>query len=454
MPTTKQGRSKKPRRLFGWALWLAVPASTYALDLQQAYQLAQTQDATVRAARQAANAQRERLPQAQAQWLPNITFSAGRNHNNLDRTQEGASPLADSYYSYNQTLTLRQPLFRKPLLSVLEQAEFAVNDADATLEREEQNLGIRVTGAYLEALLAQDQLELVNKQKATTQAQLDAARKSMAAGAGTRTDIDEAQARLDWALAQELEARQNLEHTRHQLGNLVNEPVDQLSPVIGSKLPLAPITPSHLQDWLELAEKNSPEVQALTARREMARLEMTKAQGGHYPTLDLVAQATRSGSENIQTPQSRYTNRLIGLQLNLPLYAGGYTSSVVRQAQAEYAKADETLEATKRDLALRVRREFRGVTEGVLKIQAMQRAVQSAETRVVSNRRSFTAGSRTVVDIFNAEQQLETARRDLAQTQYLYLLSWVKLHALVGQPQSEAMATINQALEAGPQAAP
>lgn len=437
-----------PKLLGGIALSVSLPITAYALDLQEAYQLARTQDATVRAARQAAIAQRERLPQAGAQWLPNITFSAGRNRNQLERTQEGLPAVFDGYFSYNQTLTLRQPIFRKQLLSLIEQAEYAVSDANATQEREEKNLVIRVTGAYLEALLAQDQLELVNKQKATTTTQLDAARKLLFAGSGTRTDIDEAKARLDLALAQELEARQNLDYTRQQIASLVSQTVGDLKRVDAKKLPLSMIDIATLPDWLALAEKNSPEIQALKARREMARLELSKAEGGHYPTLDMVAQITRSGSENIQSPQTGYTNRLLGLQLNLPLYAGGYTSSVVRQAQAELAKAEEMQEATRRDLELRIWREYRNVTEGVLKIEAMRQAVYSAEIRVVSNRRSFEAGSRTLVDIFNAEQQLETARRDMAQTQYLYLLAWVKLHTLAGHPQDSVMTAINQVLEA------
>ncbi|MEN9905491.1 MAG: hypothetical protein RLZZ555_2056, partial [Pseudomonadota bacterium] len=310
------------------------------------------------------------------------------------------------------------------------------------------NLGVRVTGAYLEALLAQDQLDLVLSQQAFVRTQLDAARKALAAGSGTRTDIDEAQARLDLNRADELEARQQLDYTRRQLEVLTRHPVGQLARLDAGKLVLqAPALPG-LEDWIAMAEDSSPELKALKARLEAARIEVSKAEGGHYPTLDAVVQLTRSASENVTTPESRYNNRAVGLQLNLPLYSGGYTSSVVRQALAEQLQAEERLEATRRDLGLRLAREYRGVTEGVMKVRALEQAVKSAEQLVQSSRRSYQAGSRTLVDILNAEQQLQSTRRDLAQARYVYLISRVRLQALAGGDVQAGLLELNHFLSA------
>lgn len=451
-PTGRRARGLTLRALAAAAALFA--GSAWSMDLLQAYQAALQEDATVRAARAASDAARERLPQARAQLLPNIAFSAGRNRNDLSRTQENSlsgKPVTtdEQYYSFNQTLQLRQPLFRKPLWAGLEQAGYIVQDADASFERELQNLGVRVAGSYLEALLAHDQLELVLSQQAFTLTQLDAAHKALAAGSGTRTDIDEAQARLDLNRAQELEARQQLDYTRRQLEVLTRHSVGQLARLDAGKLPLQPPEPQDLDAWLTLAEAGSPELQALKARLEAAKSEVAKAQGGHYPTLDAVAQVTRSASENVTTPSSSYTNRVVGLQLNLPLYAGGYTSSVVRQAVAEQTRAEEMLEATRRDLGLRLHREYRGVTEGVVKVGALQQAVRSAEQLVKSTRRSFEAGSRTLVDILNAEQQLQSTRRDLAQARYLYLISRVRLQALAGGDKEAVITELNGWLAGG-----
>ena len=434
-------------------LLAAGSAPAWSLDLMQAYQAALAQDARIRAARAARDSAIERLPQARAQLLPNIAINLGRNKNDIDRTQEDAlgreTSFGEGYFSYNQTLQLRQPLFRMPLFAGLRQAGFVVDDAEATLERELQDLGSRVTGAYMEALLAQDALALVLKQKSVTTIQLDAARKSLQAGYGTRTDIDEAQARLDMNTAEELSAHQHVEFTRRQLEILINQPVDNLVTVDAQRLPLLPPEPADVAAWVRMAEESSPEVRALQARLDTARAEIDKARGGHYPTVDAIAQISRSGSENVTSPSSSYTNHMIGLQVNIPLFAGGYVNSSVRQAIAEQVRAEENLEATRRDLAVRVHREHRGITEGVLKVKALQQAVRSAQQLVQSSKRSFEAGSRSTVDVLNAEQQLQSTLRDLAEARYVYLVSRVRLRALVGTDREQSIGEVNGWLGGG-----
>lgn len=430
---------------------LSAPA--WSLDLMEAYQAALAQDARIRAARAARDSAIERLPQARAQLMPNIAINIGRNKNDIDRTQENALgrdvKFNEEYFSYNQSLQLRQPLFRMPLFAGLRQAGFVVEDAEATLERELQDLGSRVTGAYMEALLAQDALELALKQKAVTTTQLDSARKSLAAGFGTRTDIDEAQARLDMNVADELSARQHVEFTRRQLEILIDQPVDSLVKVDATRLPLLPPEPADVAEWVRMADERSPEVRALQARVDAAKAEIAKARGGHYPTVDAVAQISKSGSENVTSPSSSYTNHLIGLQVNIPLFAGGYVNSTVRQAIAEQVRAQENLEATRRDLAVRVHREHRGVTEGVLRVRALEQAVRSAQQLVMSSKRSFEAGSRTMVDVLDAEQRLQVTLRDLAEARYLYLVSRVRLRALVGMDREQSIGEVNGWLTRG-----
>ena len=427
----------------GIAFSLTQPA--WAIDLWQAYQSALEQDSTLRAARAGADSARERLPQARAQLLPNLSFSAMRTRNDLTRTQPVSSGQLpeQTYSSENQTLTLRQALFRKPLFAALEQASHAVNDAEATLDLEFQNLGVRLVSAYVEALLAADQLDLILTQQAFTKVQLDAARKAIDAGSGTRTDIDAAQAGLDLNLAKELEARQNLDYTHRQLERMIKRSPGPLLRLDPGKLAQRLARPGTLDDWLALAEAGSPELRSLKARSEVARLEVEKMSANHYPTLDAVAQVAKSVSENVISASTAYTNNTVGLQLSIPLYAGGYIDSTVRQTIAERTKAAETLEATRRDLELRVHREYRGVTEGLLKVEALEQAVRSGQQLVKSSRRSFAAGFRSVVDILNAEQQLEAARRDLAEARYLVVLSWVRLNALVGADQESVIRDIN-----------
>jgi outer membrane protein/protease secretion system outer membrane protein len=431
-------------------LGMAVVLPAWSLDLRQAYEAAYENDATIRASRAGAQASREKLPQARAQQLPNVSFNAGRNHNDLiSKIQnfQGQPVRADNqYYSGSQSLSVRQPLYRPYLSALVRQAQAQVEDADAALERDEQTLVTRVGEAYFDALLAQDQVLLIAAQKITYATQLDVARKSLEAGTGTRTDIDEAQARLDLTLAQELEAQQNVEFTRRQLEALMGRPVDMLASLDVQRFDPAEPIPGVVDAWVERAEQASPELQSLRAQLDAAGMEVEKAQAGHKPTLDAVAQWSRSSSDTVTSVNQRYENKSIGLQLSVPLYAGGYVNSTVRQAVAAQERAREALEAARRDLGVRVYREFRGMTEGVLRVKALEQAVRSAEQAVLSNQKSFQAGSRTTVDVLNAQQQKTTAQRDLAQARYLYLVSRLRLQALTGEDRQASVAQVNSAL--------
>ena len=449
LQTTRTCRGLKTLAVGSSLLCLSLAA--FSMDLLQAYEAARIQDASILASRSAAEAGRERLPQAQSQFFPNIAASATRNKNQLRSTNPNAFGVEQttetSYPSSNLSLTLRQPLYRPLLTAQYRQAKAQVDDVNAQLEQDEQNLAVRVSGAYFEAVLTNEQLALVLAQATAFTTQLDAARKSFAGGAGTRTDVDEAQARLDTTLALEIEARENVVYTRRQLEILVNQPIDRLAPLDVARLELQAPLPNRLEDWTERAERSSPQVRSLRAQVEVARHEIDKASSGHKPTLDAVAQYSRSDSENVTNFKNSYINKSIGLQLNMPIFAGGYVNSTVRQAVSGLQRAEQTLEAGRRDLGVRVYKEFRGVTENIPKIRALEKSLLSADQVVLSSRKSFQAGSRTVIDVLNAEQQRVLVLRDLAQARYLYLVSKIRLAALAGEADMDAMFAINRVLK-------
>ena len=429
---------------------MAVCAQTSVMDFKQVYQAALEQDANIRASRAAADSGRERLPQARAGLLPQVSANAGRNFNDLNSTSPnilGAlTTTNDKYFSDNRAVQLRQPLMNMQRWLQFEQAKSMVAESEASLDRDLQNLVVRVAGAYFEYLMADEQLELVLAQKKLYTSLVDAAKKGLAAGSGTRTDIDDAQARLDMASAQELEARQNQDQTRRQLEVLINQPVSSVAKLNVSALKLVGPEPANLDAWTLKAEQNSPEMKAMQARLDAARREVSKSQAGHLPTLDAVAQWSNSGSENITRINSRYENKSIGLQLNVPLFSGGYVNSTIRQAVAEQTRAEETLEALRRDLGVRVHKEFRGVTEGVLRVRALEQAVRSAEQMMQSTQMSLKAGSRTQLDVLNAQQQYTMALRDLAQARFVYLMSKVKLASLAGDDAVASVDSVNASL--------
>ena len=176
---------------------------------------------------------------------------------------------------------------------------------------------------------------------------------------------------------------------------------------------------------------------------------MRKAQAGHLPTLDAVAQWSNSGRENTTRINSRFENKTLGLQLNVPIFSGGYVNSTIRQAVAEQTRAEESLEALRRDLGVRVHKEYRGVSEGVMRVRALEQAARSADQMLKSTQMSMKAGSRTQLDVLNAQQQYTMALRDLAQARYIYLLSKIKLASLAGDDASVSVNEVNVSLLGG-----
>ncbi len=264
----------------------------------------------------------------------------------------------------------------------------------------------------------------------------------------TRTDADEAQARVDVTLAQEVEVRQQVDFALRQLQTLVGQPVDKVAALDLAKPILANPLPDSLDAWIDRAELNNQQFKSLRAKVEAARIEIDKAYAGHHPTIDLVAQIARSDSENQNFINSRYTNASLGLQLNVPLYAGGSVNSAVRQALASYRAAEQALEAGRRDLGARVHREFRSITESLAKAKALEQSLRSIDQLIISNQRSLQAGSRTLVDVLNAEQQKTNVLRDLAQARYLHVVSGVRLLALVDSADAASLGSANALLVA------
>lgn len=432
---------RKSSFLAGVLLALALPAP--ALDLHQAYVLSLAQDATLRAAQAAAAAGQEKVPQARAQMLPQLSLSAASYSNRLDARTGNLPSTERDYPSRNATLTLRQAVFRPMLAAGYRQAQAQAEDSQARLNQAQGQLSVRVSEAYFGVLQAEDQQALAQMQLSNHQLQLEASRKALAAGSGMRTDVDEAQARVDLAQADVLQAGQQVEHARRQLQTLMDREPSALQGLDVQRLPRSGPQPAALADWIARAEAQSPELHSLRAQLEAARQEVGRAQGGHLPTLDLIGQLQRSKSENELSIDTRYHRRSVGLQLNVPLFSSGWVSSTVREALAEQQRVEHTLEATRRDLGLRVHQEHRGMTEGLARMQALEQAASSADQLVRSNRRSVLAGSRTLVDVFNAEQQRMVVLRDLAQARYQYLLSRIRLQALAGMDAAELMREIN-----------
>jgi len=425
-------------------------APTAPLGLLDAWRLAIDNDPTLRAAGAAASAGRETLPQAMSQLLPNIAAGAARSTNNVNRDALdvlGQTVSSRNHYiSKNETLTFRQPIFRQPQWVGMRQARHQVEDAEAMFEREFQNLAVRVASAYFDFMQARDQAQLLESQSEFLQSRLTAASRAITSGTGTRTDLDDAQVRFDLNRAQRLEATQAIQARRRQLQAIVNRPIGDLPSLDPGRLNLGPPMPGTPEAWVLLAIDGSPEMRSARARLEAATEEVRRTQAGHLPTVDAIAQWQRSRNEVITQPQTGYTNASIGIQMNLPLYSGGYTESTVREARAQQVRFSELLEATKLDLGVRVHTEYNAITEGIDRIKALEVAARSADVALDSARKSVLAGVRSSLDVLNAQQQRVQVLSVLAQARYGLLLARVRLLSLVGQIDESSFAPISESL--------
>ena len=428
----------------------SLTAPARPLGLLEAWRLALDNDPTLRSAWAAAAAGRERLPQANSQLLPNVQLSLGRYDNDVNRealdAQSRTISSRSQYVSRNETLTARQAIFRMQQGASIRQARYQVTDTEAALEREVQSLAVRVATGYFELMQARDQSQLLASQGEFLQSRVTAANRSIVGGTGTRTDLDDAQARLDMNKAQQLEARQAIQAKRRQLQALVNRPIGDLVTLDPARLSLAPPAPDTAEQWVLLALESSPEVHSARARLDAATEEINRTRAANYPAVDAIAQWQRSKSEVVTLPQTGYTNASIGFQLSLPLYSGGYVESTVREAVARQRQLHEVLETTQLDLGVRVHIEFNAVTEGIARIQALEVAARSADLALDSARKSVVAGTRTSLDVLNAQQQRVQALSELSRARYGLLLSRIRLKSFAGQVNEATFADLSESL--------
>jgi len=268
-------------------------------------------------------------------------------------------------------------------------------------------------------------------------------------GTVTITDTHEAQARYDLAVSQEIVAQSDLEVKQRALELLINNNTPTLAPL--GALQLISPEPAVLDKWVEEARTANLQVRAAESNLTLAEQEVTRNRGAHYPTLDAFAGYTRnaSGVGTLGGPGTDINNRNIGLQLAVPIYQGGLVNSRVREAIANQEKARQDLENTRRSSELQARQNYLGVTSGMAQVKALEAALTSSQSALDSTRLGREVGVRTQVDVLNAQQQIFSARRDLAQAKYNYIMSTLKLKAAVGRLSEADVVAVNAWLERG-----
>lgn len=435
-----------------WASHAEMPVQ----DLLSTYQQAQASDPTWAAAQNANVAAQEKLVQGKALLLPTAKLgaNAGNTQSNLDRaggiTNIGRSG-HDDYETYGYNLNINQPLYRKQNSIQYEQSKTQVAQADEQLNTSHQDLMLRVSQAYFDVLLAQDKIDLIQAQKAAISRQLEQAKANFEVGSATITDVHEAQARYDLTVAQEIAAVNELEAKKHAIQAVTGQMPQRLA-TAKSDLQAAIPEPYEMEKWVEVAAENNLALRIQLQSLQLANQEVERTRAGHLPTLDVIGtysdnRANGGVSSDLVGYNKAAKTATVGLQFEIPLYQGGAISSRVREAIANQQKSQDDVEAARRQAELQTRQAYLNVTTSVAQVKAYEQALVSSQSQLDSTSLGYEVGVRTSVDVLNAQQQLYSAKRDLLQARYSWLLSVLQLKAAAGVLTEDDIATTNKLLE-------
>lgn len=416
------------------AIALLAAGQAGALTLTQAYEAALRNDPQYRSAL-AENAQGvEYRKVGRSALLPAVSASYSRYKNRSDLTRHIGTQeqiTHPEYLSGSSTVQLRQPLFSLDAWARYKQGQAQSDSSAAQFSVRTQELVLRVIAAYTDALFATEQVRLAKIQRDALAEQRKVNDRLFQKGEGTRTDMLETQARLDVSEAALLEAEDNLVTARATLAGVIGgEPgeLDALAP----NFRIVPSTEGGFEAWKDIALSSNPTLQARTFAVEVARQEVNKARAGHTPRVDFVATYSKANAETLNTYDQDSTARVVGVQINIPLYQGGYVSAITRQAAAGAEKARADLQAEKDRVLVDLRKQYSAVVSGVSRIRALEKAVESGRLLVQATEQSIKGGVRINLDLLNAQQQQFTSERDLAQARYNYLNAVLRLRAAAG----------------------
>ncbi|UVE16262.1 TolC family outer membrane protein [Pseudomonas sp. LS44] len=415
------------RYLFACLLGVAVPAA--AMDLKEAWDLLQYQGPIYRAAVHEKDAGQEFRTLGKAPLLPQINATAYGNQVNGTQKQGDVDNDLD-YDSKGAALRLRQTLFDKRKMAEYRQGDQRADYSVAVFDAKRQDAALNLASRYFSLLLARETIDLTRAKRQAFEKRLTASNQLFENGEGTKTDIADSIARRDLAEAELIEAQDNLLVARRLIQEYLGE-IPETVATLHSDFPTPPLE-GDLQDWLARARSNNPTIQASRYSYTVAEEDVNKAKAGHWPVLDFVAGYTAGDSETISTLDQRNRYSSVGLEVNIPLYSGGYVSSQARQAVANRDRAQEELNATREDVVSVTTREFHGVQSGAARIRALQTAVTSSQDSLLAREKGFEGGSNTNIDILNAEELVYNAQRDLFEAKLRYLISHLRLAASVG----------------------
>jgi outer membrane protein len=407
---------------------LVLPALALGEDLLQIYDLAVQSDPTLKEAGSQLDATREVKPQAKALLLPNIGIQGEVNYNNIQTrstTLNATFKNRDTYLDGSLNPRITQTVYDRAKWISLKQTDNTIAQAEAEYRSAEIDLMANTTVAYFDVLRSSDAVRVSESLVRANERTLEQSKQRFEVGLVAITDVNESQAAYDTSRATLILAQNTLGNSWEALRQIVG-PIQVPLARLGDKLPLAPPEPNNIDKWAEAALAGNYGIIAATQAVEAAKKGIEIQRSGHYPTLQ--AQVGYDWTRSAADFNTEVDGAFIGLQVSVPIYQGGAVNSRTRQAGFTYQAAQERLDQQRRFVTKQVKDAFRGIVSSISDVKARQAAVVSARSNLESTQAGLEVGTRTQVDVLNAQRALFQAEFDYLSSRYSYVINGVKLH--------------------------
>ena len=407
-------------------------SNAYAYSLMEIYSRAKQHDADILIAESRFNAEAQARPIARANVLPQASLRA----NTTDVSQEtdgstfGVAGTDVDFNDHGYTLSISQSLYNHDHYVQLRQAKDSVAKAHIDLNASHQELMRRTAEAYFNVLAEQDNLIFRQSEIEAIARQLEQAQKRFEVGLIAITDVKEAQASYDLAVASEIEAENTLEISKDSLEVIIAERIENLNS-LSEQMQLISPEPNDVQEWINKALKENLTLLSSDYTTKIAQKEIKLQQAQHLPTLDIVASHNDTDTGGISGSRQSEDTR-IGLELNVPLLAGGRTHYRTKEARFNAELAENQHEKVRRETIKNTRNAYLNVIAGISRVQALSKALESTEAAARSAEAGFQVGTRTSVDVLLALQETFRAKRDYSRARYDYILSTLSLKQAAG----------------------
>jgi outer membrane protein len=440
---------------FALLIFIAPTAADAAEDVMDAYQAGLRNDARLRAAHYEYQAALQKIPQARAELMSQISFDARQsrtNQNILEREQPLFGIGRSEFTTRTWQFQASQPLFRFSSWVQLSQSRAVVRQAFAIYTAAEQELILRTAALYLNLLASKDRVSFGEAELAAVGRQLELVRAQRRGGLAAVTDEYEAEARYSIVEADLIEATYALDDAYQAFREVVGDGVTEVYPLQGD-IPLRAPEPADVNEWVARAVDQNL---LLLARREavsVAEHETRRIRASHFPTLELVGSAGNTDTGGAVTGGATNTDtNVVGVQFNMPLFSGGVIQARANEADMTLGRIRQEQTLQHRMVMRETRAAFQGVMSAIQRVRALEASLTSQESVVEGRARGYRSGIYTLLDVLDAERDLYATRRDHARARYEYLLNLMQLKRQAGSLGEDDLLYLNELLDRGQRA--